>query len=92
MDEVIKKAEELADYLKNRDDLQEFLKLKQEFENNAELAQLRKDIALAKKENRLNEHAKLKQMYDNHPLVVNYYSLKDDIYSLLGEISKIVKP
>ncbi len=91
MDKVIEKSLELQENLKNTREMQEFLKLKQLFENDAELEQMRKDIALAKAENRLEDHKALKEKYENHPLVVNYYQAKEEAFALLAQVGDIIK-
>ena len=91
MSDIIKKTQELSDLVKKEPVIAEYLRLKEIFENNEELAYLRKEIALAKSEKRSDDYNKLKQMYDNHPLVKNYYQAREDAFALLDELHYIVQ-
>ena len=90
MDEVIKKAQELSEQIKKEPFVIEYLRLKELIEKDEYLASLRHDIALAASKKDEANHQRLKEMYDNHPLVNNYYLLKDEVLDLLTEIKNII--
>ena len=90
MDKVIEKALKLREELIKEPVIAEYLRVKCLVEESEELSKMRHDIALYKKNNDKEEYDRLKQMYDNHPLVSNYYNLKEESFELLKEISKII--
>ena len=90
MDEVIKKAQELSEQIKKEPIVIEYLHLKELIENDEELKSLRKKIALAVSKKDEANHQRLKEMYDNHPLVNNFYLIKEEVENLLLEIKNII--
>ena len=90
MDEVIKKAHELSEQIKKEPIVIEYLHLKELIENDEELKSLRKKIALAASKKDAVNHQRLKEMYDNHPLVNNFYLIKEEVENLLLEIKNII--
>lgn len=85
MNKIIEAAITLKENLLNEPLIKEYLRVKTFFENNEELKLKREEIALAKA-NESPAYYSLKKEYENHPLVVNYYSLKGEVYELLKEI------
>ena len=85
MNKIIEEAINLKAALLGEPLIQEYLRVKNIFENNKELKLKRDDIALAKSNNSA-DYLTLKKEYENHPLVVNYYTLKEEVYYLLKEI------
>ena len=90
MDKVIEKAQELSELIKREPLVCEYLRLKSLFESDKELENLRKEIAKAASKKDEEKHRILKEMYDNHPLVNNFYSLKEEVEELLLEIKNII--
>lgn len=90
MDEVIKKAQELSEQIKKEPLVIEYLHLKELLENDEELKNLRKEIVKAALEKDEKKHQALKEMYDNHPLVNNYYLMKEEVENLLFGIKSLV--
>ena len=90
MDKVIIKAQELKEELYNEPLIMEYLRVKEIFENNEELEKMRRNIARLSINKNSEEYINKKKEYDHHPLVSNYYQLKEDVMDLLSEISKIV--
>ena len=91
MDKVKECAQELSDLIKKEPIVIEYLRLKELFENDKELADLRKQIALAVQNKDEERHRQLKEMYDNHPLVNNFYLYKEEAINLLLEITNIIQ-
>ena len=91
MDKVLECALELSDLIKKEPIVIEYLRLKELFENDEELADLRKQIAVAAQNKDEEKHRRLKEMYDNHPLVNNFYLCKEETINLLQEITNIIK-
>ena len=90
MDKVIEKAQELSEQIKKEPIVIEYLHLKELIENDEELKSLRKKIALAASKKDEANHQRLKEMYDNHPLVNNFYLIKEEVENLLLEIKNII--
>ena len=90
MDKVLESAKKLSDEMKREPVVVEFLRLKELFENDKELASMRKKIARLSTLEDKKEYNELKQMYDNHPLVSNYYQLRDEVMNLFEEIRDII--
>ena len=85
MNKIIEEAKNLKAALLEEPLIQEYLRVKNIFENNKELKLKRDEIALAKSNNSI-DYLTLKKEYEDHPLVVNYYTLKGEVYDLLKEI------
>ena len=88
MDKVIEAAKELREELNKLPLFQEYERVKNLYENNDEIKELKKLIVRAKNENRLDEHKELLEKLHNHPLYINYISLEEDVKDYLREISK----
>ena len=78
--------------------IKEFLKIKQEINDNERLSNLDKNIKrLQQKRCKNNDKAakekylKLKEEFDNDPLVVNYQILYEEVNNLLKEIKQILE-
>ena len=83
-------AEELHNELLKEPVIQEYLRLKNLYFSNPELEELRTNIARLKAENKEEEWENLLEVYDKHPLVVNYKNALEDARELLEEIKEII--
>ena len=90
MNESIKLAKELKEEILKEPLIVEYLRVKELVESNEEINSLKKQIALAKANKDNDLHKLLLDRYNNHPLVVNYNILKEEVNEYLLEISKIV--
>ena len=90
MDKILELANQLKFELDKLPLFIEFKKVDTEIKNSQELDELKKRIVLAKKENNLAIHQTLLEQYNNHPLMVNYHYLKDEVYDYLKELSEII--
>lgn len=81
---------ELREALLNEEVVKEYLRLKTLFENNIELKEKRDKIASLYANKQFDEHKKLKEEYENIPLVKNVYLLKEEVMNLLKEIKEIL--
>ena len=90
MNDPIKIAQELKDELDKLPLFIEHKSLKKQIENNSELKELKKQIALAKLHNDNELHKSLLDKYNNHPLIVNYQAIEIEVYEYLNQISQIV--
>ena len=90
MDEILKLAKELKDEIDKLPLFQEYNRVKKLLEDDPEIKQLKKEIALAKSRGDDNTHQELLARYNNHPLVVNYTSLQIEVYEYLKQVSDIV--
>lgn len=90
-DPIIIKAFELKKELLKEPLIKRYFVLKNALENNEELSILRKEITLLKsKGDEINYNIKLKE-YNNNPLIMNFYSLKEEVESLLFDIKNIIE-
>ena len=78
--------------------IKEFLKIKQEINDNERLSNLDKNIKRLQQKSYKNndklakeEYLKLKEEFDNDPLVVNYQILYEEVHDLLKEIKQILE-
>ena len=90
MDKTLEIAQELKKELDNLPLFIEYKRVKNLVENSNELEDLKKSIALAKLHHEDEEHKRLLNEYNNHPLIVNYDALKNEVYDYLSQISEIV--
>ena len=51
---------------------------------------MRKDIARLTSEGKNKEHDALIDIYNSHPIVVNYQQAREEVISLLNEIKNIL--
>ena len=70
--------------------VKEYLRLKKIFYENEELSLMRKEIATLYSLKKFEEHKKLKEEYENIPLVKNFYTLKEELYDLFKEIINLL--
>ena len=90
MDKVVETAKELSREIRELPEIQEYLKLKNLFENDENLAQMRRDIARLESEGKSEEKKNLLAIYNEHPLVSNYYSMKEEVRNILETIKEII--
>lgn len=90
MDKVVEKAKELRKLINDTPEMQEYLKLKELYENDESLRQMRNDIARLENENKSEEKKNLLEIYNSHPLVSNFNSAKEEVFSLLETIKEIL--
>jgi len=90
MSDSIKLATELKEEILKEPLIVEYLRVKNLLDSDVEINSLKKEIALAKTHNDNKLHHDLLTRYNNHPLVVNYNVLKEEVNDFLLEISKIV--
>ena len=90
MDKVLQKAKELNEELRKEPLIIEFFRIKKLFEEDQELEKIRKDIARLSKNKSDPKYLEFKTAYESHPLVSNYYELRDEVVELLKEIKEII--
>lgn len=91
MDKIISKAQEIASLLKQEPLIEEFLKVKKQYENDEYLITLRQEIAKLKNDNKEEERQNLIKVYESHPIVNNYYFLLDEVNNFLFEIKNALE-
>ena len=91
MDKVIEKAKELKALIDETPEMKEFLKNKEQFENSEDVIELKHNIANLRTQGKIQEANNLKELYDNHPIVVNYEASKEALYALLKTVQSIIK-
>ena len=68
----------------------EYRRIKSLVDSNDELNNLKREIALAKTHQDDSLHKKLLDQYNNHPLIINYNVLNQEVSDYLASISQIV--
>ena len=90
MNKTDEALEKLASELNSLPEVQEFLSLKESLEKDKELKEMRLEIARLSNEGKKEEHDNLLKVYNSHPLVVNYQTAREEVYSLLRQIKDIL--
>ena len=91
MSDPVQVSKELNELIKTIPEIKEFFRIKEIFESNKELDNLRREIALAKTNKDDERYHSLKEMYDNNPLVQNYNSIRIEVVNILQEINSYIK-
>ena len=91
MDKVIEKAKQLKAEIDETPEMKEYLKYKELLENSEDVIELKHNIANLRAQGKLQEATNLQELYDNHPIVVNYEASKSALYELLKTIETIIK-
>lgn len=95
--ELKTKIDEFIDSFLEVKEVKQYLLLKKEILNSNEIKELedalrkaQKDMALSlgtsSYESNKNNYIELKQKYDNHPLIVNYNVMQEEVSYLLNEL------
>lgn len=90
MDNVIEIARDLRSRIDELPEVKEYQKLKELYENDAELKQMRSGIARLESENKIEEKKNLLEIYNSHPLVNNFNAAKEEVTNLLQMIKQIL--
>lgn len=90
MDKVLEKAKELRSEIELLPEYQEYMKLKDIFEKDEHLKNMREEIARLASENKKEERDNLLQIYNSHPLVNNFNIAKEEMKNLLETIKEIL--
>ncbi len=90
MDKILEKAQELKNELENLPLFIEYKRVKNLYDNNVEINELKKQIVRARNEGRMNEHKLLLDRLQNDPLYLNYTKLEEEVIEYYKEISNIL--
>ena len=90
MDKVIEEAKKLREDIDNLPEVQEYYRLKKLIEEDKELSQMRKEIARLKSLGKEEERNNLIKVYENNPLVNNFYIAKQEVQSILVTVKNII--
>ena len=91
MDKIIEEAKSLRDDIDSLPEIKEYYRLKELYENDQTLKQMRRDIARLKNEGKEEERNNLLQIYNSHPLVNNYEIAKEEAERILLVIKNIIQ-
>lgn len=86
MDKLLESVKQLNEMLKEEPLVKEYLEVKKIHDSNEEICQLRKQILLAKQDNKKEEYNILLHKYNTHPIVSNYLSLHEEVMDLLTTV------
>lgn len=94
---------EVKDSLYNQKEVEDYFALKAAIQNNEALQELEKEINFTKRQLTLSindeekhraikeRYLSLKSQYENHPLVQNFYIVKEELYDLLMQMKNILE-
>lgn len=91
MDKIIEEAKSLREDIDSLPEIKEYYRLKELYENDQTLKQMRRDIARLKNEGKEEERNNLLQIYNSHPLVNNYEMAKEEAERILLVIKNIIQ-
>lgn len=91
MDKIIEEAISLRKEINDLPEIKEYLRLKELFEKDESLKEMRNNIAKLKSEGKEEERKNLLNLYNNHPLVNNYYLAQEETISILSAIKDIIQ-
>lgn len=91
MDKIIEEAKSLREDIDSLPEIKEYYCLKELYENDQTLKQMRRDIARLKNEGKEEERNNLLQIYNSHPLVNNYEIAKEEAERILLVIKNIIQ-
>lgn len=89
-DVLLEKCKQLKEEILQEEVCKEYLKNKKLFTESEEINNLKKEIVRSKNENRMDDHKKLLNEYNSHPLVNNYLTSKENFRLLLLEIKNML--
>lgn len=91
MDKIIEEAKSLREDIDSLPEIKEYYRLKELYENDQTLKEMRRDIARLKSEGKEEERNNLLQIYNSHPLVNNYEMAKEEAECILLVIKNIIQ-
>ncbi len=91
MSDLLEEVKSLRSDIDNLPEVQEYYRLKETYENDKELQRMRMEIARLKSLGKEEERNNLLEIYNQHPLVVNYEVYKEEVENLLRQIKNIIQ-
>lgn len=91
MSDLLEEVKSLRSDIDNLPEVQEYYRLKTIYENDEELKKMRTEIARLKSLGKEEERNNLLNIYNSHPLVVNYEASKEEVENLLRQIKNIIQ-
>lgn len=91
MSDLLEEVKSLRSDIDNLPEVQEYYRLKETYENDEELQRMRMEIARLKSLGKEEERNNLLEIYNQHPLVVNYEVYKEEVENLLRQIKNIIQ-
>lgn len=91
MSDLLEEVKFLRSDIDNLPEVQEYYRLKETYENDEELQRMRMEIARLKSLGKEEERNNLLEIYNQHPLVVNYEVYKEEVENLLRQIKNIIQ-
>lgn len=91
MSDLLEEVKSLRSDIDNLPVVQEYYRLKETYENDEELQKMRMEIARLKSLGKEEERNNLLEIYNQHPLVVNYEVYKEEVENLLRQIKNIIQ-
>lgn len=91
MDKLIEEAKSLREDIDSLPEIKEYYRLKELYENDHSLKEMRENIARLKSEGKEEERNNLLAIYNSHPLVNNYMMAKEEAEHILLVIKNIIQ-
>jgi len=90
MDKILEKAKEIRSTIDELPEVKEYLSLKELFENDQELKELRENIARLESQGKKEEKENLTKIYMSHPIVNNFYIAKAEVVNILNQLKDLL--
>ena len=90
MNKILEEAINLRQALMEDERVQEYFRLKKLFEESEDLIDMRKNLALYKEEGREVEYSNIKELYEHHPIVINFYNSKEEVKDLINDVIEVL--
>lgn len=91
MDKLIEETKSLREDIDSLPEIKEYYRLKELYENDHSLKEMRENIARLKSEGKEEERNNLLAIYNSHPLVNNYMMAKEEAEHILLVIKNIIQ-
>lgn len=89
MDKVLEKAKELKEEINQIPEVKEYLRLKKLYEESSEIKSL--EIQLKYLPQGSEDYHKVKEQYNNYPLVINLNNAKEEMLKVLRTLKDILE-
>ena len=90
MNKILELTEELKKELDQLPLFIEYKRMKNAYDEDEEIGELKKQIVRAKNENRMDDYKVLLDKFHKHPVYLNFVNAEEEVKEYLQEISKIL--
>lgn len=90
MSSIEESLNSLSESFKKCPEYLEYMRLKDLYESDSDLKELRINIAMLSSQNKVEEKENLLNIYNNHPLVVNFKNAENDLKEIVLQMKEIL--